>query len=110
MLCNLKATVIYSIDRNATEIKKVAATPAMRVSPTLANRNSTINVTLGAETVKNGGELIITDSNGRAIGRRLVKAGQTSVPVTTDRMTSGVYNITLTEKGQKVENARIIVK
>jgi hypothetical protein len=27
-----------------------------------------------------------------------------------ERMGSGVYNITLTEKGQKVENARIIVK
>ena len=103
-------TVIYSIDRNATEIKRVAATPAMRVSPSLVNRNSTVNVTLGSETAKDGGELIITDSNGRAIGRRRVEVGQTSVPVTTDRMTSGVYNITLTEKGQKVENARIIVK
>ena len=82
----------------------------MRVSPALAGRNSTVNVTLDAETVKNGGELIITDSNGRTVGRSHVEAGQTSVPVTTDRMGSGVYNITLTEKGQKVENAHIIVK
>ena len=103
-------TVIYSIDRSSTEIKKVAATPAMRVSPALANRNSTVNVTLDAGTAKNGGELIITDSNGRTIARSRIEAGRTSVPVTTDRMTSGVYNITLTEKGQKVENARIIVK
>ena len=102
--------VIYSIDKNASSVKKIASTPAMRVSPALAERNSTINVTLDAETVKNGGELIITDSNGRTIGRSHVEAGQTSVPVTTDRMGSGVYNITLTEKGQKVENARIIVK
>lgn len=102
--------VIYSIDKNASSVKKIASTPAMRVSPALAERNSTVNVTLDAETVKNGGELIITDSNGRTIGRSHVEAGQTSVPVTTDRMGSGVYNITLTEKGQKVENARIIVK
>ena len=102
--------VIYSIDKNASSVKKIASTPAMRVSPALAERNSTINVTLDAETVKNGGELIITDSNGRTIGRSHVEAGQTSVPMTTDRMGSGVYNITLTEKGQKVENARIIVK
>ena len=101
---------IYSIDKNASSVKKIASTPAMRVSPALAERNSTVNVTLDAETVKNGGELIITDSNGRTIGRSHVEAGQTSVPVTTDRMGSGVYNITLTEKGQKVENARIIVK
>lgn len=103
-------TVIYSIDKNASSVKKIASTPAMRVSPALAERNSTVNVTLDAETVKNGGELIITDSNGRTVGRSHVEAGQTSVPVTTDRMGSGVYNITLTEKGQKVENARIIVK
>ena len=102
--------VIYSIDKNASSVKKIASTPAMRVSPALAERNSTVNVTLDAETVKNGGELIITDSNGRTIGRSHVEAGQTSVPVTTDRMGSGVYNITRTEKGQKVENARIIVK
>ena len=101
---------IYSIDKNASSVKKIASTPAMRVSPALAERNSTVNVTLDAETVKNGGELIITDSNGRTIGRSHVEAGQTSVPVTTDRMGSGVYNITLTEKGQKVETARIIVK
>ena len=103
-------TVIYSIDKNASSVKKIASTPAMRVSPALAERNSTVNVTLDAETAKNGGELIITDSNGRTVGRSHVEAGQTSVPVTTDRMGSGVYNITLTEKGQKVENARIIVK
>ena len=102
--------VIYSIDKNASSVKKIASTPAMRVSPALAERNSTVNVTLDAETVKNGGELIITDSNGRTVGRSHVEAGQTSVPVTTDRMGSGVYNITLTEKGQKVETARIIVK
>lgn len=101
---------IYSIDKNASSVKKIASTPAMRVSPAVANRNSTINVTLDAETAKNGGELVITDSNGRTVGRSRVEAGQTSVPVTTDRMGSGVYNITLTEKGQKVENARIIVK
>lgn len=102
--------VIYSIDKNSSSVKKIASTPAMRVSPALAERNSTVNVTLDSETVKNGGELIITDSNGRTVGRSHVEAGQTSVPVATDRMGSGVYNITLTEKGQKVENARIIVK
>ena len=101
---------IYSIDKIASSVKKIASTPAMRVSPALAERSSTVNVILDVETVKNGGELIITDSNGRTIGRSHVEAGQTSVPVTTDRMCSGVYNITLTEKGQKVENARIIVK
>lgn len=101
---------IYSINKNSAAIKKVAATPAMRVSPTIVNRNSIVNVTLGGETAKNGGELIITDSNGRTLGRSRVEVGQTNVPVTTDRMGSGVYNITLTEKGKKVENARVVVK
>lgn len=103
--------VLYTIDKNTTNISKINATaPAMRVSPALANRNSTINVTLDGEAATRGGEHIITDSNGRTIGRSRVEAGQTNVPVTTNRMGSGVYNITLTEKGQKVDNARIIVK
>lgn len=101
---------IYHIEKSTNSIRKVNAAPLMSVMPVLAERNSTVNVTLDAETAKNGGELIITDSNGRTIGRSYVEAGQTSVPVTTDRMCPGVYNITLTEKGQKVENARIIVK
>ena len=101
---------IYLIEKGTNSVRKVNAAPLMSVMPALAERNSTVNVTLDAETVKNGGELIITDSNGRTVGRSHVEAGQTSVPVTTDRMGSGIYNITLTEKGQKVENARIIVK
>lgn len=101
---------IYLIENETNSVRKVNAAPLMSVMPVLAERNSTVNVTLDAETAKNGGELIITDSNGRTVGRSYVEAGQTSVPVTTDRMGSGVYNITLTEKGQKVENARIIVK
>ena len=101
---------IYLIEKETNSVRKVNAAPLMSVMPVLAERNSTVNVTLDAETAKNGGELIITDSNGRTVGRSYVEAGQTSVPVTTDRMGSGVYNITLTEKGQKVENARIIVK
>lgn len=103
--------VLYAIDRNTTNINRVNATaPAMRVSPALANRNSTINVTLDGEAAARGGELIITDANGRTIGRNRVAAGQTSTTVSTNRMTSGAYNITLTDKGEKVDNARIIVK
>ena len=101
---------IYLIEKETNSVRKVNAAPLMSVMPVLAERNSTVNVTLDAETAKNGGELVITDSNGRTVGRSHVEAGQTSIPVTTDRMGSGVYNITLTEKGQKVENARIIVK
>ena len=101
---------IYLIEKETNSVRKVNAAPLMSVMPVLAERNSTVNVTLDAETAKNGGELVITDSNGRTVGRSYVEAGQTSVPVTTDRMSSGIYNITLTEKGQKVENARIIVK
>lgn len=101
---------IYLIEKETNSVRKVNSAPLMSVMPALAERNSIVNVTLDAETVKNGGDLIITDSNGRTIGRSHVEAGQTSVPVTTDRMSSGIYNITLTEKGQKVENARIIVK
>lgn len=53
---------IYLIEKETNSVRKVNSAPLMSVMPALAERNSIVNVTLDAETVKNGGDLIITDS------------------------------------------------
>lgn len=101
---------VYVIDKSANSIKKVKSTSPIHVNPTVAERNTIINVTLGEAQTESGGELIVTDSNGRMVNRHRVEVGQKQVPVLLEGVSSGVYNVTLNQKGENVENARIIVK
>ncbi|MBR5814171.1 MAG: hypothetical protein IKY37_06920 [Bacteroidaceae bacterium] len=106
-----KRVVIYVINKNSNEssISKVKALSGLSALPALANRNSVVNVTIDEASAAEGGELVIVDNCGRIVAKQQFEAGQTSVPVQTNRMRTGVYNIAL-NNGAKVENARIIVK
>lgn len=103
--------VIYAINKNGGEsnISKVKTLPGLSASPVFANRNSVVDVTIDEAAAANGGELVIVDNSGRVVAKQRFEAGQTTVPVQTDRMRTGVYNITF-NNGEKIDNARIIVK
>lgn len=101
---------VYIIDKNANSIQKVKSTSPIRVSPAVAERNTIINVTLGDVQAEKGGELIVSDSNGRMVNRHRVEVGQKQVPVMLEGVSSGVYNVTLNQMGHNVENTRVIVK
>ena len=102
---------IYAINKNGGEssISKVKTLPGLSASPVLANRNSVVDVTIDEAAAANGGELVIVDNSGRIVAKQQFKPGQTTVTVQTDRMRTGVYNITF-NNGEKIDNARIIVK
>lgn len=102
---------IYAINKNENEssISKVKTLPGLSASPVLANRNSVVDVTIDEAAAANGGELVIVDNSGRIVAKQQFEPGQTTVPVQTDRMRTGVYNITF-NNGEKIDNARIIVK
>ncbi len=102
---------IYAINKNGGEssISKVKTLPGLSASPVFANRNSVVDVTIDEAAAANGGELMIVDNSGRIVAKRQFEPGQTTVSVQTDRMRTGVYNITL-NNGAEIENARIIVK
>ena len=68
-----------------------------------------VNVTIDEALVADGGELVIFDSKGCAVSKQQFESGQTIVPIYTNRMRGGVYNITF-NNGTKTENARIIVR
>lgn len=102
---------VYAINKNGNEssISKVKTISGLKAFPALANRNSVVDVTIDEASATEGGELVIVDNGGRVVAKQPFEPGQTTVPVRTSRMRTGVYNITL-NNGAKVENARIIVK
>ncbi|MBO5864530.1 MAG: hypothetical protein J6Q73_00560 [Bacteroidaceae bacterium] len=102
---------VYAINKGEGEsgISKVKTLPAMSASPVFAKKHSFVDVTIDEATAAAGGELVVVDNSGRIITKQSFAPGQTKVPVSTDRMRTGVYNITF-NNGEKIDNARIIVK
>lgn len=101
---------IYEINPNGSGITRASSAAFMHILPAMPKKNTNVTVELGEESVKNGGQLMITDMNGRTVYRNAVAPGETSVRVPLRRMESGVYNVTLTNKGQKVETSKLIIR
>ena len=55
-------------------------------------------------------EVIVTSANGRVVERTTLRAGNKSLRLNTSRMDAGLYNVTVLKNGQKVENAKVIVR
>ena len=100
----------YEINPNVNGITRVSSEAFMHILPAMPKKNTSVTVELGEESVKNGGQLMITDMSGRTVYRNAVAPGETSIRVPLNRMASGVYNVTLTNKGQKVEGSKLIIR
>ncbi len=101
---------IYKINPNGSGITRASSTAFMHILPAMPKKNTSVTVEFGEESVKKGGQLMITDMNGRTVYRNAVAPGETSVRVPLRRMESGVYNVTLTNDGKKVETSKLIVR
>lgn len=101
---------IYEINPNGNSITRVSSEAFMHILPAMPRKNTSVTVEFGEESVKNGGQLMITDMNGRTVYRNSVASGETSVRVPLRRMASGIYNVTLVNGGKKVENSKLIVR
>lgn len=101
---------IYEINPTGNSITRASSAAFMHILPAMPKKNTSVTVELGEESVKNGGQLMITDMNGRTVYRNAVAPGETSVKVPLRRMASGVYHVTLTNDGQKVETSKLIIR
>ena len=102
---------IYPIGENGSQVTRIFDNHAlMRLIPAMPRKDTSVTVEFGEESVKDGGELMITDMNGRTVYRNVVAPGETSVKVPMYRMVSGIYNVTLTNDGQNVETSKLIVR
>lgn len=83
---------------------------AMNITPTIADRDAQITITLNDENSNAARELIITGVNGQLVDRRDIPAGENTVTVNAAMMRSGMYNFTLQKKGEIMDNGKVIVK
>ena len=104
-------TYIYEINKNTNSIQKVREVKgSMRVTPTVANRNEEITISINDDNCNVARELIITGVNGKLIERRTIPAGENTFKVNAAMMRSGMYNFTLQKKGEIVDNSKVIIK
>ena len=101
----------YEICKETSSINFVRETrAAMNISPTIADRDAQITITLNEESGNVARELIVTSVNGQLVERRDIPAGESSVQIPASMLRSGMYNFTLQKKGQVVDNGKVIVK
>lgn len=101
----------YEICKETNSINFVRETRAtMNITPTIANRDTQITITLNDENSNVARELIVTGVNGQLVEHRDIPAGENSVQIPASMLRSGMYNFTLQQKGQVVDNGKVIVK
>lgn len=100
----------YEINPTGNSVTRVSAENFMHILPAMTRKNTTVTVELGEESAKNGGSLVITSMNGRTVYQQMVAPGETSVQVPLRRLSSGAYNVTLLNRGQKVESSKLIIR
>lgn len=100
----------YLFDRNTTSVKKVD-TPAMfSIMPQVTKKHNPVEIEIADEASKNGGEIIVTDMNGREVYSRQVKQGERTLLMPVNRLSSGVYGVSYTTNGKRIETSKLIVR
>lgn len=103
------STIFYKIDRSTSSIQKVKMAPStMKLTPTVVNSGSTINVNFGDDNVK-GSDLVVVSASGAAVQTYHVPAGQTSAQIQANT-SAGMYCISRLQKNKAAETKKIIVK
>ena len=106
-----EVTRFYEIKKDGSGIQKVREMRGgMNIRPTVANRDEQITITLNDENSNVARELVVTGVNGQLVGRRDIPVGENSVQIPASMLRSGMYNFTLQQKGQVVDNGKVIVK
>lgn len=104
-------THIFKINRETTRVQEIRRIKgAMNIAPTIADRDAQITITLNEENSNVACELVVTGVNGQLVECRYIPAGVNSVQIPASMLRSGMYNFTLQQKGQVVDNGKVIVK
>lgn len=99
----------YRIDKSTGGIAKVVKEENHLVArPNPASKGTPVIVDLPASTGER--TVRVNSLNGSPVMSLNVEAGAAQISVPTDALSSGVYIITLTDKGRTTENCKIIVR
>ena len=103
------STIFYKIDRSTSSIQKVKTAPStMKLTPTVVNSGSTINVNFGDANEK-GSDIIVVSASGTEVRTYHVPAGQTSIQIQANS-SAGMYCISRLQKNKIAETKKFIVK
>ena len=92
-----------------SSIQKVKTAPSiMKLSPTVVNSGSTINVNFSDGNDK-GSDLVVVSTFGAAVLSYHVPAGQSSTQILAN-ISAGMYCISRLQKNKAAETKKIIVK
>lgn len=106
---NNYCTLFYLIDKETTDIKKVNVAPArLCVSPTIVDRNTTINIKFGDGNAT-GSEIKVISTTGTQVRQSIVPAGQRETQITLNGA-SGVYNVVQIQNNKVKATQKIILK
>lgn len=97
-------TMFYRIDKQAQSIQQVNSAP---IQMKARQKNSTINVQLSNTSTDS--QIIMSNPLGVTVAKTFVPAGENVATLKTN-VPKGVYNITRFQKGNIVENAKILIK
>ena len=99
---------VYKVDKTNTSLTKVAMPAHFSVSPTVARRNTLLNVSFDASDSPRAIKVI--SGNGMECQKINVAPGTESVGVDTSRLSPGVYVVMMSEGGKNVEKCKIVVR
>ncbi len=99
----------YKINKSSDPSKVSIATAPVRikVSPRVAERGQDITVAAEGEGVR---EVVVTDAAGRVVYRTKADAGQQTVKINSQRLSSGLNVVSVKNADGKSENCKVIVK
>ena len=99
----------YRIDKATGSVAKVVKEENhITARPNPASKGTPVVVDVPAST--NERTIRVNTINGSTIMSLIIEADETQVSVPTDNLTSGIYLITLTDKGHTSETCKIIVR
>lgn len=106
---NTNKMLIYKLDKKTSSAKKLVTSNDIIISPRVVSKSQPVNISF-KKAISADSNVIVTSLDGKVMAKRTVKAGETSVDISTSGMAAGLYNFTVINKGKVVENGKVIVK
>lgn len=101
--------LVYSIsNKGATSVQQVGAPRRVSACPTVADRNTTIQVQIQA--TQNDRLMTVTDASGKIVWKQTLPAGQTNTQIDTYNLSRGLNIIRVEGKNEGDNSCKIIVK
>lgn len=99
----------YELDASNASVNAVSAPRRIKVSPTMPQRGTDVNITFENSADSNC-KIIITSVSGKIVLTQNVQPGTTSAVINTERFEKGLYIVSVSNDGKTQENTKIIVR